>query len=126
MVCKWHALTTHPQPPEMHGCGQHTRSLTTSILSDTNHIADQQGSKMGINRVPSPPPPLAAPPLLPLHPPGPGPVVILPHHTTTLGPKGHAYEEIIDDEEDYWTNMAKVRAVDSGSVLSMLLPVGGK
>lgn len=44
-VSKWHALTTHPQPPEMHGCGQHTRSLTTSILSDTNHNTDKQGTK---------------------------------------------------------------------------------
>lgn len=53
---------------------------------------------------PASPPPLAV-----------APCIILPHHlhhTTTPGPKGHAYEEITDDpidEEEFWTNMGKVR-----------------
>jgi hypothetical protein len=61
---------------------------------------------MGVNKElvldpPPSPPPLAA---------APG-CVILPHHLhhTT---KGHAYEEITDDpidEEEFWTNMGKVR-----------------
>jgi len=49
----------------------------------------------------------------PVSPPAPSPSIVLPHHlhTTTPGPKSHAYKEITDepiDEEEFWTNMGKV------------------
>jgi len=62
---------------------------------------------MGVNKDLALSPPASPPPF--------APCIILPHHlhhTTRPGLKGHAYEEITDepiDEEEFWTDMGKVR-----------------
>lgn len=54
--------------------------------------------------------------------------IILPHylHHATTGTKGHAYEEITDDpidEEEFWTNMGKVRECVLVRVMECLVHV---